>query len=278
MSERPTAPSADLHPFDQIVEVMRTLRSEEGCPWDREQTLESLKSYCLEECYEVLDAIDAGDPNNHRDELGDLLLQIIFQSQIRWEEGAFEASDVCRAITEKMLRRHPHVFADHQINSPETAHRSWETIKAEERLKKAGQPTSALEGVPRNLPALLRAQRLSQKASVQGFDWQDARSVLPKVREEWDELSEALELFGAGSQRATEELGDLLFAMTNLARHLDIDAEAALRGAGDRFTERFTAMEGVAATEGRPLAARSPEELEQLWERAKAEKDIPPKS
>ena len=269
MSERPQAPSRALHPFDRLVALMRILRSDQGCPWDREQTLQSLKSYCLEECYEVLDAIDVGSPEPHRDELGDLLLQIVFQSQIRWEEGAFDAHDVCHAITEKMLRRHPHVFEEKTAESAEEAHRSWEDIKAAERAANPEAPKSALSGVPRALPALLRAQRLSKKASLLGFDWERAQDVLPKVREEWEELAQAVQEQGPGSLRATEELGDLLFAIANLARHLDIDAEAALRGAGDRFRDRFSLMESVAADEGRPLGDRDLDDLEGLWVLAK---------
>jgi MazG family protein len=271
MSELPEAPSKSLHPFDRLVALMDVLRSDQGCAWDREQSLQTLKSYCVEECYEVLDAIDSGDPDKHRDELGDLLLQIVFQSQIRAEENSFDALDVCAAITDKMLRRHPHVFERRSAETADEAHRSWEAIKAAERASQPEAPRSALAGIPRALPALLRAQRLSHKAALQGFDWERAQDVLPKVREEWEELTEALAQAGPGSQRASEELGDLLFAITNLARHLDIDAEDALRQAGDRFAGRFAAMEAVAADEGRPLSERDASDLEQLWQDAKSQ-------
>jgi MazG family protein len=263
---------------------MATLRSEDGCPWDRAQDLKTLKSYCLEECYEVLEAIDSGKCDQHRDELGDLLLQIIFQSQIRSEEGAFDALDVCRTITDKLLRRHPEIFGngpqsaeqrsdeDPKSQSAEDAHRAWEAIKAAERAAQPQGHKSALSGIPRALPALLRAQRLAQKAALHGFDWEAAADVLPKVREEWDELGEALVSSGPGSRRASEELGDLLFSITNLARHLGIDAEDALRNAGDRFAGRFGAMETAAEAEGRALSQRDASELEAMWQSAKEQR------
>ncbi len=277
MSARPTTAPEGLHPFDRLTEVMALLRSEEGCPWDREQSLQTLKSYCLEECYEGLEAIDAGSVEEHRDELGDLLLQIIFQSQIRSEEGVFNALDVCRAITGKLLRRHPEIFAQPgdadeaapRRSSAEGAHQAWEAIKAAERADRPEPARSTLSGIPRGLPALLRAQRLSQKAALVGFDWERATDVLPKVREEWEELTEALAEAGPGSPRAAEELGDLLFAISNLARHLEIDAEDALRKAGNRFEGRFRTMEEVANAEGRKLSERDPAELEDMWEAAK---------
>jgi uncharacterized protein YabN with tetrapyrrole methylase and pyrophosphatase domain len=292
MSPRQQAPSEALHPFDRLVALMAALRSEDGCPWDRAQSLQTLKSYCLEECYEVLEAIDSGECDQHRDELGDLLLQIVFQSQIRSEEGAFDAHDVCRTITAKLLRRHPEIFGnvppsaesksdddarsqsapDAQSQSAEGAHRAWEAIKAAERAAQPKGHKSALSGIPRALPALLRAQRLAEKAALAGFDWEAAPDVLPKVREEWDELGEALAVSGPGSRRASEELGDLLFSITNLARHLDIDAEGALRNAGDRFAGRFGAMEAAAEAEGRALSQRDPSELEGMWQSAKQQR------
>lgn len=277
MSTRPATALQGLHPFDHLTEVMALLRSAEGCPWDREQSLQTLKPYCIEECYEVLDAIDSGSTDEHRDELGDLLLQIIFQAQIRSEEGLFNALDVCRAITGKLIRRHPEIFADggdlgghgKQRASAKEAHEAWEAIKAAERADRPETARSTLSGIPRGLPALLRAQRLSQKAALVGFDWERPADVLPKVREEWEELAEALAEAGPGSSRAAEELGDLLFAITNLARHLNIDAEDALRSAGDRFEGRFHTMEAVAKAEGRSLSERDAAELEGMWEAAK---------
>lgn len=259
-------PPDDAHPFDALIQVMSTLRDPRaGCPWDREQTLQSLKAYAVEEVYELLDAIDEGDPAGHRDELGDVLLQIVFQAQIRAEEGAFDAHDVCRAITRKMLRRHPHVFGDDSVGSAEESRASWERIKAEER-KTRGGPRSALHGVPRNLPALLRASRIGEKAAAVGFDWQRDLDVVAKIREEIDELEAALAQGDAAGLQ--HEFGDLLLALTSLARHLRIEPEDALRAANDRFTDRFLHME---QSSSRPLADLDPESLEALWQAAKAE-------
>jgi len=276
MNGHPTKAPEGLHPFDHLTEVMALLRSPDGCPWDQKQSLQTLKSYCLEECYEVLDAIDSGSPDEHRDELGDLLLQIVFQAQIRDEEGMFNALDVCRAITGKLVRRHPEIFANpgepgesSRRGSAEEAHQAWEAIKATERADRPEPAVSTLSGIPRALPALLRAQRLSQKAALVGFDWDQAADVLPKVREEWEELTEAIAVAGPGSTRAADELGDLLLAITNLARHLEIDAEDALRKAGDRFEGRFHTMEEAANAEGRALSERDASELEDMWEAAK---------
>ena len=259
-------PASETHPFDALVQVMASLRDPDtGCPWDREQTLQSLKAYAVEEVYELLDAIDDGASEPHRDELGDVLLQIVFQSQIRAEEGAFDAFDVCRAITAKMLRRHPHVFADASVSSASASRASWERIKAEER-REGGHRPSSLDGVPRALPALLRASRLGEKAAAVGFDWQRGRDVVPKIREEIDELEEALE---AGDQReVAREFGDLLLALSSLARHLGVEPEDALRGANDRFTARFRAMEERST---RPLSELDLDALEALWQQAKAE-------
>jgi nucleoside triphosphate diphosphatase len=259
-------PDPDAHPFDALVQVMSTLRDPvHGCPWDREQDLQSLKAYAVEEVYELLDAIDAGVPDDHRDELGDVLLQIVFQARIRDEAGEFDAYDVCRAITAKMLRRHPHVFGDETVDSAEDSRASWERIKAEERAGKP-KPGSALDGVPRSMPALLRASRLGEKAAAVGFDWQASADVMHKIREEVDELQEAL----AESDRdaAAREFGDVLLALTSLGRHLDIEPEDALRGANDRFTARFQNMEERALG---PLSDLDPAALEDLWQRAKAE-------
>ena len=262
----PAPPSEDLHPFDRLVELMRILRSDRGCPWDREQTLRSLKPYAVEETYEVLEAIDRGDPAAHREELGDLLLQIVFQSQIRAEEGAFEAADVCRAITDKMLRRHPHVFEDVDEDDAEHAHASWQQLKAAER-KAAGPDRSALDGVPRALPGLLRATRLAIKASAVGFDWGGPEEVGPVVRDEVEELLEAAA--SGDAEHVRHELGDLLFALANLSRHLGIDPEDALASANDRFDRRFRHVEASARVGGDDLADLSVGELDALWQAAK---------
>ncbi len=259
-------PEPDAHPFDALVQVMATLRDPaDGCPWDREQDLQSLKAYAVEEVYELLDAIDEGEPDGHRDELGDVLLQIVFQSQIRAEEGAFDAYDVCRAITGKMLRRHPHVFADHTVTDAADSRASWERIKAEERAATGGA-RSALDGVPRSMPSLLRASRLGEKAAAVGFDWRIAEDVLPKIREEVGELEDAVR--EGDQEEVAREFGDLLLALTSLARHLGVEPEDALRGANDRFTARFRRMEEVT---DRPLREHDLDALEALWQRAKRE-------
>ncbi len=260
-------PPLDAHPFDALVQVMATLRDPQaGCPWDREQTLTSLKAYAVEEVYELLDAIDSGLPADHRDELGDVLLQIVFQAQIRDEEGAFNAHDVCRAITAKMLRRHPHVFGDDEVGSAEESRSAWERIKAQERADQPRAASSALDGVPRSLPALLRASRLGEKAAGVGFDWGRAADVLPKIREEIAELEAAL-----ASQDPSEiaaEFGDVLLSLSSLARHVGVEPEDALRGANDRFTRRFRRMEQLSE---QPLSDLSAHRLEALWQRAKGD-------
>ncbi len=269
MTERPLPPSEDLHPFDALVELMRTLRGENGCPWDREQDLNSLKAYALEECHEVLDAIDAGDPTTHRDELGDLLLQIVFQAQICSEDAQFDAYDVCRAITSKMVRRHPHVFGDAEAVDAAEVHASWEQIKARERSERVDSEgfVSVLDGVPRALPSLLRALRVSEKAAGLGFDWPDLGGVLAKVVEEFGELEEALETGEADAIQ--HEIGDIFFAVANLSRHLGVNPEDALRQANDRFSGRFVHLERSLADGGETPRDRSLDELEALWSEAK---------
>ncbi len=264
--DRPSPPADDLHPFDRLVALMRILRSERGCAWDRDQSLQSLKPFATEELYEVLEAIDLDDADKHREELGDLLLQIVFQAQIRWEEGAFDASDVCRGITEKMIRRHPHVFGDVTVGDAASAHASWRKIKEAER-KADPTPRSALDGVPRALPGLLRATRLGAKASDQGFDWEAPEDVLPIVRGEVEELAEAV---AAGDRAAIEhEFGDLLFSLANLARHLGLEAEEALQAANGRFDARFRHVEGSVVAEGRHMTDVAAADLEERWQTAK---------
>jgi len=271
MSPSTEPPAADLHPFDSLVALMQTLRSEDGCAWDRAQTLDSLKSYAVEELYEVLAAIDSGSPSKHREELGDLLLQVVFQSQIRDEQGAFDVYDVCREIGAKMLRRHPHVFGDVVVDGAAEAHASWEKIKAQERAERdeAGLGyDSVLAGVPRAMPSLLRALRLAEKAATVGFDWQTSEQVLAKVREEFEELEEAI----AQGRRSDmkDELGDLLMSLANVARHLGIEPEDALSAANDRFTRRFQHIESTIHDEGGEMSAMSLEQLEERWQQAKA--------
>jgi MazG family protein len=245
---------------------MRILRSDEGCAWDRDQSLSTLKPFAVEELYEVLEAIDADDPKRHCEELGDLLLQIVFQSQIRWEEDAFDAHDVCTTITEKMIRRHPHVFGDLTVEDAEAAHASWRKIKEAERQAQAAPP-SALDGVPRALPGLLRATRLGAKASDQGFDWKRPEQVMPIVQGEIDELLAAV---ASGDPASMEhEFGDLLFSLANLSRHLGIDAEQALQSSNARFDARFRHVEDGVSADGRVMIEVPPAELEERWQAAK---------
>lgn len=252
--------------FERLVGVMARLR--EACPWDRAQTLDSLKTYLLEEAYEVLEAIDADDPEAHLEELGDLLLQVVFQAEIRRGEGAFDAADVAHTIADKLVRRHPHVFGDGEAADPAAVAKTWEQIKAAEKADKAQPDQSIISGVPAALPALLRAQRITDKASRAGFDWDGVEGPLDKVREEVDELAAAIE---GGDRAAIEhELGDALFSLVNVARFLDMDPEGALRGTIDRFAGRFRHIEAAARAEGRPLSSMTLAQMEAHWQAAKA--------
>lgn len=251
--------------FEELVRIMHRLRGPGGCPWDGEQTHDSIKPYLIEEAYEVVEAIDARDDRELCTELGDLLLQIVFHAEMAAQEGRFTVADVIAAISEKMVRRHPHVFADTQVSGADEVLRNWSRIKAEERQTAAD--SSALAGVPRAMPALLRAQRLGEKAGHAGFDWADTRGVLDKLREEVDELDAAL---ASGDRAAAQrELGDLLYAATSMARHLRVSAEDALKGAADRFSTRFRHMEAALVEHHRDIHSASPEELDALWEDAK---------
>jgi MazG family protein len=262
----------------KLVGLMQRLLAPDGCPWDREQTLETLVPYLIEETYEVIDALSGGTVDDHREELGDLLLQVVFQSELRFTEGAFGIDDVARGIVAKLVHRHPHVFGEVKAKNTEEALASWAKLKAQEKAEKAAQqapepgkdkakPPSALDGIPRSAPALIRASRAGEKAGAVGFDWPDAAGPRAKIDEELRELDEAC----ARGDRAemTHELGDVLFAVTNLARKLGLDPETALRAASDRFGQRFRHMEASALADGRPLAERSLDEQNQLWDAAK---------
>lgn len=251
--------------FEELVRIMHRLRSPGGCPWDREQSHASIKPYLIEEAYEVAEAIDARDDQELRTELGDLLLQIVFHAEMAAEEKRFDIVDVIRAISEKMVRRHPHVFADTKVSGADDVLRNWSRIKSDER--KASDDSSALAGVPRAMPALLRAQRLGEKAGHAGFDWADANGVLGKLREELGELEEAVR--SGDRAAAARELGDLLFAATSLARHLKTSSEDALKDAADRFSTRFRRMEEALAAQQRDMHSATPAELDALWEDAK---------
>jgi MazG family protein len=248
--------------FCDLVEVMRRLLAPDGCPWDREQTLASLKPYLLEETYEVLEAIDDPDPRHHQEELGDLAFQIVFQAALRQRDGAFDVDDACRGITDKLIRRHPHVFGDLKVSGSAEVLSNWAEIKAKEKGRKR-----TLEGVPVSLPALARGQKLTERAAAVGFDWPDAEGPRDKVREELEELDEAR---ASGDRRAIAgELGDVLFAVLNLARKLGVDAEDALRGSTQRFETRFAHVEDALAARGRTPRESSLAEMDALWNEAK---------
>jgi ATP diphosphatase len=256
----------------RLLDIMARLRDpRDGCPWDRRQTYRTIAPYTLEEAYEVADAIERGDLHDLRDELGDLLFQVVFYSQIAREEGHFDFDDVAHGICEKMVRRHPHVFADVRFEDDEALHAAWERHKAKERAARAGSPeTSAMDGVTRALPALTRAEKLQRRAARVGFDWPDARGALDKTHEELDEVE--AEWARGDSDRLEDELGDLLFALVNVVRLSGFDAEQALRRANAKFERRFRWMERQSdgGLSGRPL-----DELEGLWEAAKAaERDL----
>ncbi|GEJ56192.1 nucleoside triphosphate pyrophosphohydrolase [Anaeromyxobacter diazotrophicus] len=246
---------------------MARLRAPGGCPWDREQTMASLRPYLLEETYEVLEAIDAGDPREHREELGDLLLQIVFQSQLASEVGQFAFADVAEAISDKLVSRHPHVFGDAHVKDAEGVLKQWAALKREEKAAK-GKGRSALEGVPREMPALARADRLTEKASRIGFDWPDATGARAKVQEELRELDAAV---ASGDRASVEhELGDLLFATVNLARKLAVSPEEALRATIGRFISRFEHVERGLERAGVPHGQATLEQMDELWNEAKA--------
>ncbi|MBI5488973.1 MAG: nucleoside triphosphate pyrophosphohydrolase [Deltaproteobacteria bacterium] len=262
------APPADLPPLARFVAIMRRLLEPDGCPWDRAQTHRSLKAYLVEESYELLDAIDRGDVEGIREELGDVLLQVVFHAELARAAGRFDFDDVARGIAEKVVRRHPHVFGEGvEARTPAEVEQRWEEVKRVEKKSK-----SLLEGIPPALPMLRQAAKLSERAARVGFDWPDAAGVRVKVAEELGELDEAVA--GGDSEAVRHELGDLLFAVANFARHLKHDPEEVLRECALRFRSRFGAMEEQARGEGRPLGPdgagrRTLEELEAMWEEAK---------
>jgi tetrapyrrole methylase family protein/MazG family protein/ATP diphosphatase len=259
--------------YPALVEIMRRLLAPDGCPWDREQDYRSLRRYVLEEACEVIDAIDNGNFEQLEEELGDLALQVVFLGELARREGRFGPDDVVRGIVEKLVRRHPHVFGDTSVTGADEVLRNWEQIKADEKRERG-----VLDGVPRSLSALLRAQRMGEKVSRVGFDWPDSRGSRDKVSEELGELDEAIA--SKDSARIEAELGDLLFALVNLARHEGVDAEAALRGTADRFARRFSHVEKRVkeqhggwprGQDGKPAAGLSLEELDGFWNEAKRE-------
>jgi ATP diphosphatase len=266
-------PSRDI---SRLIEIMARLRTPvTGCPWDLEQDFATIAPYTIEEAYEVVDAIARGDLDDLREELGDLLLQVVFHARMAEEQNAFSFGDVVEAITRKMIRRHPHVFADKDGNlTPGHVKGVWEQIKAEEKAEraarrpaKASESKSLLSSVKTGQPALTRAMELQRKASTVGFDWNDPRAVLDKIREEADEIEAALD--HGDADKLTEETGDLMFALVNLARHVGADPEAALRSTNVKFERRFAYIERTLAAQGRPLEAASLDEMDELWNEAK---------
>jgi ATP diphosphatase len=270
-------PARDI---SRLIEIMAALRTPKaGCPWDLEQDFSTIAPYTIEEAYEVADAIARHDLDDLRDELGDLLLQVVFHARMAEEQGAFDFGGVVEAITAKLIRRHPHVFGDMGGLDVDAVNAQWDRIKADEKAqRRAGgdaEPTSALAGVPVVLPALTRALKLQQKASKVGFDWNDPRAVLAKIREEADEIEAALD--AADTAHAATETGDLLFAVVNLVRHLDADPEAMLRMTNQKFERRFASIERALAARGKTPSAATLAEMDALWDAAKmAEKTDAP--
>jgi MazG family protein len=266
--------------FDDLVALMARLRSPEGCPWDREQTYATLAPMLLEEAYEAFEAVEEareGRPAELRDELGDLLFQIVFYAQVAGERGDFAINDVTDAIHTKMVRRHPHVFADARADDAAEVLRNWEAIKAEEKRAagkdKADDDSSLLDGISQKAPALMEAHQLSTKAARVGFDWQSVEDIFDKLHEEIEELREAIrehkESEEAEAVRVREEIGDVLFAVTNIARHLQIEPEAALKVTNRKFRQRFHYIEQKLKERGRTLDAATLDEMEALWQEAK---------
>ncbi len=264
--------------FERLVEIMRTLRAPGGCPWDREQTLTSLRPFVLEETYEVLEAIEGGSPAGLCEELGDFLFEAVFLAQISEEAGDFSIADAIDGICDKLVRRHPHVFARESGADPLSTGQvleRWEAIKAKERKAKGAEattPKTTLSGVPRSLPSLLRAYEVSSRAATVGFDWAGPGDVLDKIQEEIAEVRAAVAAAGGRpGDEVEEEMGDLLFAIANLSRKLGVEPEAALRRANDKFTRRFTALESRVAASGRALPDTTLAEMEAEWQQVKAE-------
>jgi MazG family protein len=253
--------------FQRLVEIMARLRAPGGCPWDREQTFDSIKPYTLEETYEVLDAIDRRDWEELRAELGDFMLQAVFFAQMAAEEKRFDISDSLDAINEKLVRRHPHVFADESASTGSEVLKRWDEIKAEERKNKKESPQDLLSSVPRALPGLVEAQQISSRAARAGFDWNNAEEVLDKLDEEMREFAEARER-GTHDQ-IEDELGDLLFVLVNLARFVKVDPEQALRRTNQKFRQRFGHVERRLTAQGRTVSGTPIDELEALWQEAK---------
>jgi ATP diphosphatase len=265
-------PARDI---SRLIEIMAALRTPKtGCPWDLEQDFSTIAPYTIEEAYEVADAIERHDLDDLRDELGDLLLQVVFHARMAEEQSAFDFGGVVEAITAKLIRRHPHVFGDARGLDVDAVNAQWDRIKADEKAQRGGAaPKGALAGVPVTLPALTRALKLQQKASKVGFDWNDPRAVLAKIREEADEIEAALD--ASHKEDAAAEAGDLLFAVVNLARHLDADPESMLRMTNQKFERRFGWIEHALAARGKTPSAATLAEMDALWDAAKVAERSP---
>ncbi|MGD1933241.1 MAG: nucleoside triphosphate pyrophosphohydrolase [Candidatus Phaeomarinobacter sp.] len=263
---------SDKRRIETLLAIMARLRDPDGgCPWDLEQSFETIARYTIEEAYEVADAIQRGDRDDLKDELGDLLLQVVFHSRIAEDEGSFVFDDVVEAISSKMIRRHPHVFGEGDADTPTAVKGSWEKIKAEERAAKSDDARpGTLDGIPKALPALVRAVKLQKRAARVGFDWPQTSHVLDKLAEETAELKAEVDK-GAPADRVMDELGDILFVYANLARHLDVDPEQALSGTNAKFERRFRQIENWLAEDGRTPDQSTLEEMDALWTRAKNE-------
>jgi len=248
-------------PFEKLVKIMARLRAKNGCPWDRAQTHSSLKKHLIEEAYEVAEAIDSKDPERLKDELGDFLFQVIFHAQIAKERGTFDIDDVLKTSVEKMLNRHPHVFGRHRAKDPEDAYRHWQSRKEQEKAYKGRR--SLLDGVPKALPALIKAQKISRRAAHQGFDWPDVNGVVDKVHEELEEVK--AELKNNNKRRLAEEIGDLLFVIVILSRFGNVDAEEALNNATKKFARRFRNIEQALKKRNKKINECGFDELYRLW-------------
>jgi MazG family protein len=266
--------------FEKLVEIMATLRGPNGCPWDKQQDRHSLKPMLVEETYEVLEAIDNNDSDGLAEELGDLLLHIVFQAQLSKEENGFDIDKVIDGICDKLVRRHPHVFGDETASSPEEVIKNWEAIKAQEKTEKLKDRTpeqrSLLEGIPSKLPALHEAHQISSRAARVGFEWPDIEGVFEKLHEETRELREAMTgPENSRQSRVEDEIGDILFVIVNIARFLKIDSESALKRANRKFKVRFQYMEAELAKAGKNLDGASLDEMESLWQQAKVQTSEP---
>jgi MazG family protein len=253
--------------FEKLVSIMARLRAPGGCPWDREQTFDTIKPYLLEETYEVMEAIDARDWQELADELGDLLLQSVFFAQMASEAGYFKIEDSIDAINNKLIRRHPHIFGDSEARTADDVKKRWDEIKAEEKRAKGELPKLLLESIPRSLPALVEAAQISSRAAGAGFDWENAEQVLDKLHEELSELAEARE--NASHEEIEGEVGDLLFVLVNLARFVKVDPEQALRKSNAKFRRRFAHVEKSLQARGKNLSESNVQEMEEIWQEAK---------